>query len=362
MLQFRSLSTSEQLAEYLREKILRGTFGQTLPGTDALVETMSVSRKTVVAAVKQLEREGFVESAGQGRSRRISLPRNRAARGLRVGILLYVKDDRKSDYMLELLHQLHLKGHHGIIAKRTLTDLKMDVKRVVRFVQDTPVDAWIVVAGSSHILQWFSEQATPAFALFGRQPSIDIAATGPRKSEAMEAVAQRLVELGHRRIVLLTREERRKPSPGRVERVFLDKLRALGIEVGPYNLPDWEDSPAGLERCLTSLFRLTPPTALFAQQIEIFDGMTHFLLREGFRVPRDVSVICADPCPSFSWCTPTVAHISYDSSDWIKQIMRWVDKVGRGVNERRQVLYPARFVDGGSIGPARQRDTRATRT
>ena len=351
MSEFRALTTVEQLVKHLRDEILRGAFGHVLPGTDTLVKTTATSRKTVVAAVRQLEDEGLVENVGQGHSRRIALPKSHPATALRVGLMLYVEDDRRSDFMLELVYRLQNKGHQVAMTNRTLTGLRMNVQKVARYVRDMSADAWVVGSGSGPVLQWFSEQETPAFALFGRHPSVDIAATGPMKSPAMKALARRLVELGHRKIVLLTREERRKPTCGRVERVFLDELRALGVEIGPYNLPDWEVSPAGLARCLSSLFRYTPPTAFVAQQVDIFDGVTHFLLGEGIRVPRDVSTICADPSSSFSLCTPTVAHIAYDSRRWVNHILRWVDKVAQGVNDRRQVLYPAEFVDGGSLGP-----------
>lgn len=72
---------------------------------------------------------------------------------------------------------------------------------------------------------------------------------------------RRLHELGHRRIVLLVREERRKPYPATFEQAFLDGLKELGITTGPYNLPDWgmtsRASTAALIPC--SCTRPRPP-------------------------------------------------------------------------------------------------------
>lgn len=47
---------------------------------------------------------------------------------------------------------------------------------------------------------------------------------------------------------------------------FLDKLEALGIPTGPYNLPDWDDTPEGLNQRLDSLFPHSPPTALIVAE------------------------------------------------------------------------------------------------
>ena len=167
----------------------------------------------------------------------------------------------------------------------------------------------------------------------------------------MAATVRRLTELGHSRVVLLTREERRKPKPGIVERAFLDELQAQGIETGSYNLPDWEDNPEGFLRCLTSLFQRTPPTALIISGIELFAATQQFLLHHGIRVPQDVSIVCGDPHPTFAWCHPTVSHIHYDNRIWVRDIMRWVNNVARGKDDRRQVISKAEFVEGGTIGP-----------
>ena len=60
-----------------------------------------------------------------------------------------------------------------------------------------------------------------------------------------EAVGK-MVKLGHRRIVMIARSEKRKPKPALYEQKFLDELEQLGIATGPYHLPDWEQTVEGL--------------------------------------------------------------------------------------------------------------------
>jgi DNA-binding LacI/PurR family transcriptional regulator len=350
---FRPLSAVEQLAGHLREEIRRGALSGEMPGANQIAVRLGCSARTVHAAVKQLERESLLQGQGAGRRSRIVLPEDFAPPALRVKILLYEGGDKGIDYLVELRHQLREAGHTAAFASRSLHDLGMDVKRVSRFVGGTEADAWIVVAASREILNWFAAQPVPAFALFGRQSQVAIAGTAPQKSHAMAAAVQRLAALGHSRIVCLTREERRKPEPGLIERIFLGELRKHGIAVGPYNIPDWEDNPNGLHDCLSSLFRTTPPTALICSGIGLFMATQQFLLQEGIRVPKDVSIICSDPIPGFAWSRPTLSHIDFDSDFWVRQIVRWMKGVAFGKDERRKNFNAARFVEGGTIGPAK---------
>lgn len=347
----RFLSIAEQVAEYLRGEVARGRWGETLPGVRGLAAELIVNMKTVNAALQQLEREGILEKGGTGQQRRIVQSENSSPQCLRVGILPYEKDDSKLDFFLDLVSKLQEQGYQAVPAARSLIDLGMDERRVARFVARNPADAWVIIAGSRDVLEWFSRQPVPAFALLGRQPSVSIAGTAPRKSSAMAATARRLTELGHRRIVLLTREERRKPEPGIVERAFLGELEAQGIKTGAYNLPDWEDNSEGFLDCLSSLFRITPPTALIAGGPELFAATQQFLLHHGIRVPQDVSIVSGDPHPSFAWCHPSISHIDYDNSIWVRNTMRWINKVAQGKDDRRQVISKAKFVEGGTIGP-----------
>jgi DNA-binding transcriptional regulator YhcF (GntR family) len=352
---YRCLSAVEQLAEHLRGEILRGEFSGEMPGVDRLAAILGCSQRTVLGALKQLEHEHILKKQGAGRPSLITPRENLGPANLLVKILLYEKSDAAAGYILSLRHQLQEMGHTAGFAEKTLQDLGMNLTRVARFATKTEADAWIIGAGSRDILEWFAAGPVPAFALFGRQPSVRIAGTGPYSSKAFTAVTRHLTELGHRRIVLLVHEERRKPHPGIAERAFLDELEAQGIATGPYNLPDWEDNPEGFHRCLTSLFQKTPPTALIPDTHELYAATLHFLCRHGIRVPTDVSLVCTHPHPGFEWCHPPVAQVEFDSGFWVRKAVQWVNKVALGIDDRSQSKNTMKFFDGATIGPANER-------
>ena len=351
---FTLLSPPEQLAAHLREQILRGSRRGEIPGAPALAAELEVDHRMVIAAFSLLEEEGLLIPQGVGRRRKIVPQEGHAPPALRVQILLYEEDDRKRFYMVDLQHQLLEIGHIAGFTSRSLKELGMDLKRIIRFVERTEADAWVVLSGSREVLEWFSRQPKPTFALAGRRRGIPIAGTGPDKVPPLREAVRRLVALGHRRIVMLTHEERRKPSPGFSERAFLAELEFLGIPTGPYNLPDWQDDMTGFHRCLDSLFQHTPPTALLIDEMQLFIAAQQHLAQRGFLAPRDVSIFCLDPDPAFAWCQPSVAHIHWDPRPLVRRITRWADHVARGKDDRRQSLTKAEFVEGGTIGPAKR--------
>lgn len=350
----RLLSVSAQVAAHLRAQLKRGIWLETIPGVGSLANQLDVNHKSVEAALRQLEQEGVLEGQGPGRKRRIVSRGEKSARPTRVAILPYEASDQFSTCMVELQHALVEAGHTVVMAEKSLVALGMDLSRIKRVVQRTEANAWIVQGGSREVLEWFAARPIPGFALFGRREGIDIASAGPETHTAFAIATRQLISLGHRRIVMLCRSERRKPGPGLTERILLDELAAYGIPTSDYNLPDWEETREGFQDLLTSLFRVAPPTALIVGSGEFFVATQQFLSKRGIRVPEQVSLVCFDSDISFNWCTPSIAHIRWDIAPVVHRLVRWASNVSRGRKDVKQSLTPAEFIPGGTIGPCAQ--------
>ena len=348
------LSIAEQVAKHLRGELFRGRWSETIPGIHQLSKELKVNSKTVEMALRQLENEGLLVPQGAGRKRLISLPPGREAlRQLQIGIILYEGEcDQQLGYMISLRSALEAAGHRVFYASKSLLELGMNSKRVARFLKTMEADAWVICAGSREVLKWFSAQATPSFALFGRRSEIAMAATGPDKPTAYADATSQLIKLGHRRIVVLARAIRRRPVPGRSEQAFLNELEAHGIATSDFNLPVWDESKEGFQELLAALFRVTPPTALILDEAPFFAATQQYLAKRGTQVPEDVSLVCSDSDPTFAWCEPSIAHITWDSRPVVRRIVRWVANVSRGREDVRQNFGPAEFIPGGTIGPA----------
>ncbi len=345
------LSAASQVAAHIRADLIRGRWSEMMPGVDRLAVELGVNRKTVDAALQELEREGLLAGQGPRRRRRIVPLKGGKTRPMRVAILVWTPADRSWTYVVDLQHQLTEAGHVSFHTPKTLLELKMDVGRIAKMVARTKADAWVVVCGSVEVLAWFAQQKTPAFALFGGWRGLPIAAAGPDCEAAVEAGTRSLLKLGHRRIIMLIRRQHRQPIMGQLPKAFLNSLAAYGIPASPYVLPDWEESVPGFQKCLAKLFQVTPPTGLLVDEPELFAATHHFLATQGLRVPRDVSLIFLGHEPVFEWCVPTVTRMQQDFSQLVWCILRWANNASRGKRDLRQHAFPAQYIPGGTVAP-----------
>lgn len=344
-------TAAEQVAAHLRAEILRGVLSGLMPGGEKLAAELGIGPNTAEAALVILEKEGLLVSQGARRGRSVvARPEAGAAHSLRIAILLNDSGDLALNYMVEIRHALESAGHSSFIAPKTMEDLGHDVERIKRMAMKTEAEAWLVLGGSYELLNWFLTQTAPTFAIFGRRRELKIAGTGPDKSSALIEATRRLIELGHRRIVLMTRTRRRMPKPGEPERLFLKELAAHGMPVGDYALPPWEETTKGFHARLEALFRFTPPTAMIIDEAPLFFATQQFLARKRLTAPEDVSLVCTDYSPDFNWCQPTISHIRWESPPMIRNLMKWITNVSLGKEDFRQTETPAKFVLGGTIG------------
>jgi DNA-binding LacI/PurR family transcriptional regulator len=352
----RLLSVGDQTVEHLRKGIHEGRWSGRLPGVVRLAEECDVSTGVVRGALKRLESEGVITAGGLGRCRRIVPPEEGGAplRTLRVGLLLHDSIHNTDPILWEIQRDLEAAGHIVTIPKKSQLQLNYKVSSIIQMVNETAVDAWIVCAGSRLLLEWFATQAIPSIALYGRSSGLTLARTGPDKIPAYLDATRQLIALGHRRIVMITLAGRRKPVPGTLEGLVLKEIRAHGIGTGPFNLPDWEETPEGFNALLENLFRTTPPTALIIDETQKMIAAMQFLARHHIDVPGQVSLISPDFGKELDWCYPTVAHMKWNTGLIIRRIVRWVAAVRKGNPDRETLNFPATFVPGGSIGPAPQ--------
>ena len=255
-------------------------------------------------------------------------------------------------FLAELSTRLKAKGFKIELSRKTLTELKMDPRRVAKMVAETQADAWVVLSAPRPVLEWFARRNIPVIAIFGQFDRMPIAAAAVDYLEPIRAMQQRLVDLGHRRIVYLTFRGRHQQPIGSLWRALFDDLEAQGIATGPYNLPKWEDSPKGFQKLLESLFQKTRPTALVIEEMPHYMAVMNFCMQRGLKVPEDLSLACLDYQDQLDYCLPPVAHITWRHAPVIRRVTRWAEMLSRGKPDAGQHYAAAEFMDGPTIGPA----------
>ena len=352
----RLLTVGEQTVEHLRNGIKEGRWSGCLPGVVRLAGECDVSTGVMRAALRALETEGVITADGLGRCRRIVPPDQggMALSQLRVALLLHDFTQDTDSILWEIQRDLEAAGHIVSVAKKSQIQLNYNVASIIRMVNETPTDAWIICAGSRELLEWFATQSVPSIALYGRSGGLPLARTGPDKAPAYLEATRQLIAHGHRRIVMITLAGRRKPIPGTIERLVLAEIRAHGIPTGSYNLPDWEETPEGFNALLERLFRTSPPTALIIDETQKLIAAMQFLARRHIDVPGKVSLVSPDSDKELKWCHPSIAHMEWNTDLIVRRVVRWVAAVRKGNHDQKTINFPATFVPGGSIGPAPQ--------
>jgi DNA-binding LacI/PurR family transcriptional regulator len=108
-----------------------------------------------------------------------------------------------------------------------------------------------------------------------------------------------------------------------------------------------------LERELTSLFRITPPTALVVLKTKWAVGVLSFLARRRLRVPEDVSLVSWGHNSELAWHRPAMAHFASDQELMVRRIVRWIRGLAKGRPDHEFQPIPLTFVAAGTTGPAK---------
>lgn len=349
------LTHPEQVAEAIQAEILAGKWTEKLPGIVALEKEFMVNRNTIQKALKILEGKKLLVSRGQGSCRQIVAPTDYAPRTLKVGMLLYEEmDQSKGEWIVDSMHHLVEAGHSVVVVPETLSSMKMNVRRVACAVAKCDVDAWIVVAASDNVLRWFMGQPTPVLSICGSSSGLPLAAISLDFRVVFKRVIEKLISLGHRRIVCLSREnkpteyERQLASPGPVAQA----LSAHGLSFSSYNWPCFENDPVKLHRCLDRLFHGTPPSAFVVDESFLATVVYHNLIQRGLKVPEDISMFCGDPATTLGWSQTVFSHLNWSNKAMVRPTLRWIKNVALGREDLSHSLVKVDYVEGDTIGPA----------
>ncbi len=344
---FKVTSAVDQVAAHLREELEQGRWTGSMPGRDQLADELGVHGTTVKRALEQLEREGILKSAGVGKARQIIKP-SKSGLSMRVVLVLYEPEDVADPTIVEIQHQLHAAGHRLSIAPKALAELKHDPQRVRAMMEKNPAAAWIVVAGSLPVLEELSKLSTPTFALFGNMTNLKVAGTGADKTQAVRDCIDYFYEKGHRRIVMLNRSEQIKSGLNANGKAMFEELEKRNLPSGPYNLPEWENTPKGLNDCLTRLFEVTPPDVILVDDWILSFAIQNYISHQQGPAFRHAVCVCMDDHQCFKWCQPSVAHFSWDSTKVVRRVVGWANHVSHGKQDQDKKLIAAQFVPGGS--------------
>jgi LacI family transcriptional regulator len=172
-------------------------------------------------------------------------------------------------------------------------------------------------------------------------------------------LVEHLIELGHRRIGMVTETDDVSTARDRVQG-YRDALANAGIEHDPELVVESSaiDPDAACEAALRLLALPEPPTALFAVNNIAVVGVVEAARRQGREIPGDLALVCFDDIEHVSRLYPFLTVMAQPAETYgtiATQLL--LDRLsGRVAQRRRIVVLPADFIvrkSSGALAPER---------
>jgi DNA-binding LacI/PurR family transcriptional regulator len=231
----------------------------------------------------------------------------------------------------------------------------------VHMLLDRRVEGMIFIASEmtnlrgdhSHYKQLVGEGARIVF-VNGALPSLDIPSVGVDEHAAGEIATQHLIDLGHERIGFVAGPEHYLPT--QYKRAGRETaLRGAGLDSHDL-VAHGEFAVEGGRRALRELLAMDdPPTGVICSSDVMAMGVLQEALRQGVRVPDDLSVIGFDGIAACTWSVPPlttveqpIGEIAETAVDALQTLIREPDTALPNflfrprVRERASTATPAR--------------------
>ncbi len=347
-----------QLADLLRTMIQRGEFARHLPPERELADRFGVSRPTLRQALDRLRREGSLHVRQGIRTqivRRPSLGRLPTATGV-VNFLAFaypVYPDTENALMMEAIERRLLSNG---LRFRVVSDPRFQsgawARHMPRLVAENPADCWLLRSVSAEIVRWFADSGLPTVLVASPFPGVMVPAVDlDHRATARHAVGQ-FTTRGHRRIVLLS-GDRKRSGEIETEAGFIEGRNAHELTHEQCAIVRFSGSVEDLTHTLAALFAgPRRPTGLLADgSMESMTVLT-WLLKNGFRVPRDVSLICRDWDSVLDYAVPHLSCYRYPRDVLVNRVCRWVFRLARGEPVPRKAMpVLTQFDRGETLAP-----------
>jgi LacI family transcriptional regulator len=224
----------------------------------------------------------------------------------------------------------------------------------IRFFQARRVDGMILSLASDRAQSTIDAiaQVDVPVVLIDRDLPVELRASIVRNDHrsGMRSAVEHLLDLGHRRIALIT--------GGRDIWPVRERLAGMAAAVAARGISDEtvsligslsaEHGEASTEQLLTMVPR---PTAIIAGGNQVLAGCVRALVRHGTRIPQDVSLVTCDEVDLSELHSPPIASVSRDTLQLGRVAAELLlERVAQSTRPRT-VLLPTSFTPTGSAGP-----------
>jgi hypothetical protein len=355
--EFRRASVADQAAAALRDAIRQGAWGDLLPGEHELARRLNISRPSVRAALSRLAEDGVV-TISKGRRTRVNVRTGEPAAGAPPTICLVVPSSRESlglsghPVLMEMRAQFAVLGiGWEEIFDRTLGGRHPE-PRLASMVTGRRHVCWLLLGASATIQRWFQQARVPTLVLGSCHAGVELPSVDVDYFAIGWHASGCLAKAGHSRIAVVLPH---RPLAG-----DLACLRGLTEYIiqreRPVSVVELTAGPSrtGLLTKLDSLLAKEPrPTAVFCVHVDHLLMVLVHLLRAGWKVPQQISLLCRETHTAVDLGLPEVTRYRSAAFKQAHQAVRVAQSMlaGHQVPTKPHLIMPA-FEAGGTLANA----------
>lgn len=343
-----------ETAASLRENIEAGHWQEELPGERELCEMLQVSRRTLRAALDELQRQGVLEVRGRQRRRiRERKPATRRAEARRViGILTpgsFLSMPAPIAFMMDTVRaKLTAAGYEVRLHAAPGCYTASPARGLRQFIAAHPASAWLVLSAEEVMQRWLEAQEVPCLILGSSIPGVQLPFVDADFHATCRHAGALLWRKGHRRIALvlpnshlggdLASEAGLRESLGQMPGASLRVLHHDGTTAGVCRVVD------------DSLKSAQPPSAyIVGRSMHTLTVMLH-LMRRGKRIPQDVAVLARDSDPTLECTSPKVSRYTSDPRQFAARLITALRQLAdHGATTTPSVRLMPDYVEGETI-------------
>lgn len=166
----------------------------------------------------------------------------------------------------------------------------------------------------------------------------------------VKAATRHLLELGHRRIALVTGPLDIRPIEARLQ-AMREEIGSSGLDAELYTSTGSLDAAHGEAGTLSLLRRMDAPTAIVSGGNQLLAGCLRAIAREGLKVGQDVSLISCDEVPLVEFHHPPIAVVTRDTRAMGREAAALMLRRLHGVAGPEDVIMPTDYIARASCAP-----------
>ena len=313
-------------ADFLRQGLLRGDWPEQLPSERKLCAQLGISRPTLRAVLRELEREGVI-SGVHDRKRRVLQPVERAgwvAEDTLIVLLTPVATLFMPPLVLawvDALRELLAGSGFRLEVHTAGACYRARPGRALKsFSQRLRARVWVLFRSTAGMQRWFAEQQLPVVLAGSCAAGIALPSVDIDYRALCRHAAHLLLRKGHRRLALLLPEG----SHGGDAESELGFLEAH-TKVVETTVHRHSECPEAVTALLDRLLRAkAKPTAfLVARSTHTLTVVSH-LLRERYQVPGDFAILSRDNDAFLDHLVPRITGYTTDPAKFAKRLSKLV--------------------------------------